>query len=75
MGFVPAIRPAIEIDVVFATAATFSISHTPKRTEWLPRQIAATLILPLTCCYLVELRGFEPLTPSMRTERTAGQEP
>ena len=26
--------------------------------------------MPLTCCFRVELRGFEPLTPSMRTEHT-----
>jgi hypothetical protein len=34
-------------------------------------------MLPLTCTFSVELRvelrGFEPLTPSMRTERTTRQ--
>src|ERR1700761_1002947 len=29
--------------------------------------VATTRIMPLTCCSWVELRGFEPLTPSMRT--------
>jgi hypothetical protein len=27
---------------------------------------------PLTWCYLVEMRGFEPLTPSMRTKCATG---
>jgi hypothetical protein len=26
----------------------------------------------VTCCFLVELRGFEPLTPSMRTRCATG---
>jgi hypothetical protein len=26
----------------------------------------------LTCCFRVELRGFEPLTPSMRTRCATG---
>ena len=29
-------------------------------------------MLPLTCCFWVELRGFEPLTPSMRTRCATG---
>ena len=29
-------------------------------------------MMPLTCCSWVELRGFEPLTPSMRTRCATG---
>jgi hypothetical protein len=39
---------------------------------WLSRTIAATRTLPLTCYFPVELRGFEPLTPSMRTRCATG---
>jgi len=30
---------------------------------------------PLTCYFSVQLRGFEPLTPSMRTEGIPPQQP
>jgi len=33
-----------------------------------PCKVAAIRMMPLTCCSWVELRGFEPLTPSMRNE-------
>jgi hypothetical protein len=33
---------------------------------------ALLLALPLTCYFVVELRGFEPLTPSMRTRCATG---
>ena len=39
---------------------------------WLPHKGAAIRTLPLTCCSWVELRGFEPLTPSMRTRCATG---
>jgi hypothetical protein len=69
VGAVPAVCPVIEVDAVFAVAATLSISHEPsvQLGSWLPRKAAATRMLPLTCYFRVELRGFEPLTPSMRT--------
>jgi hypothetical protein len=40
--------------------------------QWLPSEVAETRMLPLTCCSWVELRGFEPLTPSMRTRCATG---
>lgn len=50
----------------------FGGSRTVYAPEWLPRKQAATRILPLTCIFSVELRGFEPLTPSMRTRCATG---
>jgi hypothetical protein len=76
MSAIPAIRPMIEVDAVFAVASTPSISHVPKRDAWLPQWLpgktAAVRRQPLTCTYSVELRGFEPLTPSMRTRCATG---
>ena len=76
MGAVPAVSPMIEVDAVFAIAATLSISHKPSARlgseQWLPSKTAATRKLPLTSSFLVELRGFEPLTPSMRTRCATG---
>jgi hypothetical protein len=40
--------------------------------QWLPSKTAAVRRPPLTCTYSVELRGFEPLTPSMRTRCATG---
>jgi hypothetical protein len=40
-----------------------------------PNMIKQELSTPSTCIFWVELRGFEPLTPSMRTERAVGQKP
>jgi hypothetical protein len=34
--------------------------------------LTSVLVVPLTCCFRVELRGFEPLTPSMRTRCATG---
>ena len=68
--------PVIELDAVFAIASTLSISHVPKRNawlpQWLPSKTAAVRRPPLTCTCSVELRGFEPLTPSMRTRCATG---
>ena len=69
--------PMIEVDAVFAIASTLSISHVPKRyarwhPQWLPSKTAAVRRPPLNCAYSVELRGFEPLTPSMRTRCATG---
>jgi hypothetical protein len=64
---VPAVRPVIEVDAVFAIAATLSISHTPSSQLGSPRKTATARMLPLVCTFSVELRGFEPLAPSMRT--------
>jgi hypothetical protein len=76
MGAIAAIRPVIEVDAVFAVAPTLSISHVPKRyallPQWLPSKTAAVRRPPLTWTYSVELRGFEPLTPSMRTRCATG---
>jgi hypothetical protein len=76
MSAIPAIRPMIEVDAVFAVASTLSVSHVPKRNAWLPQRLpsktAAVRRPPLTCTYSVELRGFEPLTPSMRTRCATG---
>jgi hypothetical protein len=73
---IPAICPVIEVDAVFAIASTLSMSRVPKRNvwlpQWLPSKTAATRKSPLTCTYSVELRGFEPLTPSMRTRCATG---
>src|SRR5580700_7752894 len=49
--------------------------HTKRKAwlpQWLPHKTAATRKLPLTPSFLVELRGFEPLTPSMRTRCATG---
>ena len=47
-----------------------------KIRDWLPLVTKAeylqALSRPLTCRYVVELRGFEPLTPSMRTRCATG---
>jgi hypothetical protein len=76
MSAITAVRPMIEVDAVFALASTPSISHVPKRNlwlpQWLPSKTAVVRRPPLTCTYSVELRGFEPLTPSMRTRCATG---
>ena len=40
--------------------------------QWLPRGAPENRNMALTCNFLVELRGFEPLTPSMRTRCATG---
>jgi hypothetical protein len=70
-GAVSAVAPVIEVDAVFAVATARSPSHT-----WILRlgshAKSQKSNRPPTCKNSVELRGFEPLTPSMRTRCATG---
>ena len=68
VGVVTAVTPVVEVDAVFAVATARSLAiaeahnlaPTPGRTQSLRKRETA-----LNCGKSVELRGFEPLTPSM----------
>jgi hypothetical protein len=56
-------RPVPRSEARFARQTTVKRSRT-RSSAW--------ITWPLTCYFLVELRGFEPLTPSMRTRCATG---
>jgi hypothetical protein len=76
---VAAVGSVVEVDAVFAVAAMPGHATWPCQgghhlaPEMAPNTIEPESYTASTCRFWVELRGFEPLTPSMRAQCSTGQ--